>query len=401
MEIRNDFLPLAIPDISEQEVNEVIDALKSGWISVGPKVKKFEEEFAGYHEVKHAVATGSCTAALFLAARVLGIGPGDYVLVPTITWQSTANIVEQLGAIPLFCDAEKDTLNIKHDDVEKYIHRDGAKIKAIIPVHMSGLPVDIDWFTGISEKFGIPIIYDAAHAVFSSYKGRMVGGFGKMSCFSFYATKNITTGDGGMITTNDDAVAEECRVWSYHGLPKDSWQRYSKEGGSPHVQCVVPGYKFNLTDLQAALGLVQLRRKDELIQKRNELIGYYNDLFIPLSYIETPVFETQDGKWGNHVYVIKILDEDVDRDRFMQELKKLNIGTNLHFYPVHKNIYYREKYPDVSLPNAEWLMNRILTLPLCTRYTKDDIAYVAAAVKYIYENRKNETRKLTVENNHV
>ncbi|MCU0284970.1 MAG: DegT/DnrJ/EryC1/StrS aminotransferase family protein [Acidobacteria bacterium] len=384
---RKDFLSLAVPDITEQEIYEVIDTLKSGWISVGPKVKKFEQEFANYHGVKHAVACSSCTTALLVAARVLGVGPGDYVIVPTITWQSTANIVEQLGGIPLFCDVEKDTLNIKLDDVERYIRQFGNKIKALIPVHMSGLPVDIDWFSGISAKYGIPIVYDAAHAVFSSYKGQMVGGFGHMSCFSFYATKNITTGDGGMITTNDDELAEQCRVWSYHGLPKDSWKRYSEEGGSPHVQCIVPGYKFNLTDLQAALGLAQLKRKDELIRKRHELIGYYNELLKPLDYIETPVFETEDGKWANHVYVIKIMDEAVNRDRFMQELRKLNIGTNLHFYPVHKNIYYLKKYPEVSLPNAEWLMHRILTLPLCTKYTKTDIAYVVDAVKYIYENR--------------
>ncbi len=256
---------------------------------------------------------------------------------------------------------------------------------------MSGLPVDIDWFSAISEKYGIPVIYDAAHAVFSSYKGRMVGGFGQMSCFSFYATKNITTGDGGMITTNDDDLAEQCRIWSYHGLPKDSWQRYSSESACPHVQCIVPGFKFNLTDLQAALGLVQLRRKEEFIRKRHELIAFYNELFKPLPYIETPVFETETGKWGNHVYVIKILDDHVNRDRFMQELRKLNIGTNIHFYPVHKNFYYREKYPGISLPNAEWLMHKILSLPLCTKYTREDIGYVADAVKYIYEKKIRST----------
>lgn len=393
MEIRNDFLSLAIPDISEQEIFEVIDSLKSGWISVGPKVRKFEQEFATYHQVKHAIATSSCTTALLVAARVIGIGPGDYVIVPTITWQSTANIVEQLGAIPLFTDVEKDTLNMELQDVEDYIKKYGNKIKAVIPVHVSGLPVDIDWFSKLSEKYGVSIIYDAAHAVFSSYKGTMVGSFGKMSCFSFYATKNITTGDGGMITTNDDELAEQCRIWSYHGLPKDSWKRYSEEGGSPHVQCVVPGYKFNLTDLQAALGLAQLRRKEELIKKRNNLIEHYNQMFNELDYIETPVFETENGKWANHVYVIKIRDEDVDRDKFMEELRKLNIGTNLHFYPVHKNIYYMKKYPDIRLLNAEWLMHRILTLPLCTKYSLEDIQYVSEAVQYVYEKRLAHVNK--------
>ncbi len=387
MNKRENFLSLAIPDISEEEIYEVVDTLKSGWISVGPKVKRFEQEFADYHGVKHAISLSSCTTALLIAAKALDIGSGDYVIVPTITWQSTANIVEQLDAIPLFTDVEKDTLNMKLEDIENYINQYGSKIKALIPVHLSGLPMDIDAVMEIADKHDIPVIFDAAHGVFSSYKGKMVGGFGKMSCFSFYATKNLTTGDGGMITTDDDELADKCRVWSYHGLPKDSWKRYSEEGGSPHVQCVVPGYKFNLTDLQAALGLAQMKRRDEFIEKRNNLIRHYNERFAELDYIETPIFETKDGKWGNHVYVIKILDERVDRDRFMQELRKLNIGTNLHFYPVHKNIYYTRKYPNVVLPNAEWLMNRILTLPLCTKYTTEDMDYVVDAVKYVYENK--------------
>jgi len=387
MEVRKTFLSLAIPDISDLERHEVMEALDSGWISVGPKVKEFERLFADYHQVKHAISFSSCTTALFIAAKVLGIGKGDYVIVPTITWQSTANIVEQLNATPLFCDVDKDTLNIKQDDVESYIRQFGSKIKAIIPVHHSGLPVNINWFTEISEKHNIPIIYDAAHAVFSSYENKMIGQFGLMSTFSFYATKNLTTGDGGMITTNDDELAELCRIWSYHGLPKDSWKRYSAENASPHVQSIVPGYKFNLTDMQAGLGLAQLKRKDDLLSKRNYLVEVYNELFKDTDWIERPVFKTEKGKWGNHVYVIKIKDEDIDRDKFMQELRKLNVGTNLHFYPVHKNIYYEEKYPDVKLPNAEWLMNRILTIPLCTKYSKDDLEYVAEAMNYVYENK--------------
>ncbi|MBC8373376.1 MAG: aminotransferase class I/II-fold pyridoxal phosphate-dependent enzyme, partial [Planctomycetes bacterium] len=179
-----------------------------------------------------------CTCALLIAAKVIGVTRGDYVIVPTITWQSTANIVEQLDAIPLFADVERDTLNIKIEDVENYLKKYGDKVKAVIPVHHSGLPVDIDKFNYISKKNGVKIIYDAAHAVFSSYKGEMVGKFGEMSCFSFYATKNITTGDGGIITTNNDEIAEQCRLWSYHGLPKDSWKRYSAENASPHVQSV-------------------------------------------------------------------------------------------------------------------------------------------------------------------
>jgi len=387
MEARKKFLSLAIPDISDEEKKEVIEALDSGWISAGPKVKEFEKQFADYHNVNHAIALSSCTTALFIAAKVLGIGKEDFVIVPTITWQSTANIVEQLEATPLFCDVETDTLNIKHDDVENYIKQYGNKIKAIIPVHHSGLPVDIDWFTRISEKYNIPIIYDAAHAVFSLYKDKPVGQFGSMSTFSFYATKNLTTGDGGMITTDDDELAEQCRTWSYHGLAKDSWKRYSSENASPHLQSIVPGYKFNLTDLQAGLGLAQMKRKEDLLSKRNYLFESYNEILKDFDWIQKPVFKTKDGKWGNHVYVVKILDEDIDRDIFMMELRKLNVGTNLHFYPVHKNIYYEKKYPEVTLPNAEWLAHRILSIPLCTKYSKDDLKYVVNAMKYIYVNK--------------
>lgn len=388
MEIRKNFLSLAIPDISEEEVYEVIDCLKSGWISIGPKVKRFEEEFAAYHQVKHAIATSSCTTALMVAAKAIGVEPGNYVIVPTITWQSTANIVEQLGATPLFTDVYRDTMQMNKDDVLHYLEQYGEQIKAIIPVHQAGLPVDIDWYSGIAQKYGVRIIYDAAHAVFSRYKGQMVGQFGDLACFSFYATKNLTTGDGGMITTNDDNLAEACRLWSYHGLPKDSWKRYSAENASPHVQCVLPGYKFNMTDLQAALGLAQLRRRDELLAKRNQLVAHYEKLLADIEFIELPVVETVDGQWGNHVYVIKLLDERLDRDRFMCALREYNIGTNLHFYPVHKNLFYEEKYPEVHLPVAEWLKDRILTIPLSTKYTEDDLEYVVQAMKEVYLHYK-------------
>ncbi len=387
MKARKEFLSLAIPDITDAERAQVSECLDSGWISVGPKVREFENLFAEYHGVKHAVATSSCTTSLFIAAKVLGIGEGDYVIVPTITWQSTANIVEQLGATPIFCDVEKDTLNICTDDVEQLLSMYGSKIKAIIPVHHSGLPANIEKIDGFSEEYGVPVIYDAAHAVFSSYDDKMIGQYGKMSCFSFYATKNLTTGDGGIITTDDDELAEHCRIWSYHGLPKDSWKRYSAENSSPHVQCIVPGYKFNLTDLQAALGIAQMARKSELLEKRNKLVKYYNQILEDLDWLELPVHETPRGKWGNHVYVVKILDDEIDRDTLMSELRKLNIGTNLHFYPVHKNHFYEQRYPDVRLENAEWLMNRILSIPLCTKYSKKDLDYVSDALRHIYSKR--------------
>ncbi len=193
-------------------------------------------------------------------------------------------------------------------------------------------------------------------------------------------------GDGGIILTSNDSSAEQCRLWSYHGLSNNSWKRYS-ENSSPHIECTVAGYKFNLTDLQAALGLGQLKRKDELLYKRNKLVGHYNKLLQNVDWIERPVFENEYGKWANHLYVIKIIDKEIDRNKVMLELRKLNIGSNIHFYPVHKNFYYRQKYPGISLPNAEWLSERILSLPLSTKYSEEDLGYVTDALNFIYEKK--------------
>jgi len=325
--------------------------------------------------------------AQFLICHVLGLGPGDYAVVPTITWPSTASSAEQVGATPLFVDVDRQTLNTTPAHVEPLLRRYGGRVKLITPVHMSGLPVDIDGFEALGKQYGVPVVYDAAHAVFSEYRGRRVGSYGRASCFSFYATKNITAGDGGIITTDDDALAEQLRLWSYHGMEKDAWKRYSRESASPHVQCLVPGFKFNMTDLNAAVALAQLRRAAELLETRNALIACYNAQLADFEWIERPVLAQDAGRWGNHVYGVKIVDEDVDRDRLMQRLRECNIGTNIHFYPVHQHKYYAEKYPDVRLPVAEWLGRRLITLPLCTRYSAADLAYVVEALDDIYRRR--------------
>jgi dTDP-4-amino-4,6-dideoxygalactose transaminase len=385
MNIREQFLSIAVPDISEAEIYEVIDTLKSGWISVGPKVRQFEADMAAYHGVRHAISVTSCTVGQFLMCRLLGLGEGDYAIVPTITWPSTASTVEQVGATPLFVDVDPNTLNTTPELVEPLLKRYGSRVKMISPVHVSGLPVDIDGFDALGEKYGVPVVYDAAHAVFSQYKNRRVGVYGKASLFSFYATKNITAGDGGVITTNDDELAENLRLWSYHGMDKDSWKRYSKESASPHVQCVVPGFKFNMTDLNAALAVAQLRRADEFLATRNRLMAHYDRAIRRLPWLEATVRETPDGGWGNHVYIVKVVDPDIDRDALMQALRQYNIGTNIHFYPVHMNKFYAEKYPDVRLPVAEKLSQQLLSLPLCTKYTESDLDYVVDALE---ESRK-------------
>lgn len=392
--IRDKFLPIAVPDLSEEEIAEVVDALRSGWISVGPKVKAFETAMAERHGVKHAIAVSSCTAGLLLIAKALGVGTGDKAIVPSMSWPSTASIFEQLGATPVFADVDRRTGNVTVETIEEALGRAGGGVRAIVPVHMSGLPVDIEGIERLAASRGIEVFHDAAHAVFSSYRGKPVGGFGRAACFSFYAIKNLTSGDGGVITTNDDELAESMRLWGYHGMDKDAWKRYSDEAASPHVQCLVPGYKFNLTDLQAAVGLVQMRRCDELLAKRNALVQFYNEAFAGMDDIETPVFETAEGRWGNHVYGIRMLDDAVDRDAVMSAMRKRRIGTNIHFFPIHLNHYYREKYPDVSLPSTEWLGERLISLPLCTRHSEDDLAYVVSSLREVLDSGEAHRSRL-------
>lgn len=386
IEIREEFLPIAVPDISEEEVDEVVEALRSGWISVGPKVKQFEEAMANRHGTRCAIAVSSCTAALFLVAKALGIGPGDKAIVPSMSWPSTANVFEQLGATAIFADVERRTANIVPETIEPLLQKHGSIVKAIVPVHMSGLPVDIEGIEALAAQYRVPVLYDAAHAIFSEYQGKPIGSFGIASCFSFYAIKNLTCGDAGIVTTNDDELAEQIRLWSYHGMNKDAWKRYSDEEGSPHVECMVPGYKLNLTDLQAALGIAQLRRANVLLAKRNELVQTYNQLLEGMNDIEIPIHETTEGKWGNHVYGIRLLDDSQDRNKVMEALREYKVGTNIHFYPTHMHTFYRDKYPEISLPNTEWLGERLISLPLCSKYELGDLEYVVALLRQVLDS---------------
>lgn len=375
-----EFLPIAVPDLTDEEIAEVVAALESGWISVGPRVEQLERETARTQGTKHAIAVSSCTSALFLVAKALDIGPGDVAIVPSLTWPSTANVFEQLGARCAFADVDRRTGNVTAGTIAPLLEEHGDAVKIIVPVHLSGLPVEIEEIENLADRHGVPVVYDAAHAIFSSYRARPIGSYGKASCFSFYAIKNLTMGDGGIITTDDDELAESIRLWGYHGMDKDAWKRYSKEASSPHVECVVPGYKMNLTDLQAALGLVQLRRSEELCTKRNALVETYNALLANVGEVEIPVFETEDGRWGNHVYGIRLLDSDIGRDELMHELRERGIGTNIHFLPVHRHHYYRQRYPDVSLANSEWLGERLISLPLCTVYGEREVRRVVDAL---------------------
>lgn len=289
--MRKEFLPFALPLIEEDEINEVIDTLRSNWITTGPKTKRFEEEFKSYVGAKHAIAVNSCTAGLHLALAVLEIGPGDEVIVPSFTFAATANTVVHVGAKPVFADIDEQTLCLDPADVERKIT---SRTKAITLVHYAGRPGPIDEIMAIARKHHLKVIEDAAHAIYTRSKGRMIGSIGDIAAFSFYATKNLVTAEGGMITTHDDSLAEKMRIMSLHGMSRDAWQRYSATG-SWRYDVVYAGFKYNMTDIQASLGLHQLAKLERFQKMRETLVGQYRTL---LSSIEGLALPSDGGKQG-------------------------------------------------------------------------------------------------------
>jgi len=387
---RDTFLPFARPSIGEGEIAEVVDSLRSGWVTTGPKVKRFELAFAEYIGSRHAVAVSSCTAGLHIALTALGIGPGDEVIVPSLTFCSTANVVVHLGARPVLVDVGHD-FNIAPQAVVNAIT---SRTKAIMPVHYGGQACDLKAIYEIARQHKLAVVEDAAHAVGSSYNGRKIGSsslFESMmdgsvvrsaAVFSFYATKNMTTGEGGMIAASDDDLANKMRLLSLHGMSLDAWKRYSN-AGSWYYEVVLPGYKNNMTDIQASLGIHQLRRLDGFIKARQRYAKIYDDAFSELDEIQLPIAHPE----RNHAYHLYVMRLDlerlcIDRSQFIEELKARNIGTSVHFIPVHLHPFYRQRfgYRRGDLPTAEYLYDRIISLPLCPSMTDADVQDVIAAV---------------------
>ncbi len=347
--MRQSFLPFSLPTIGDEEIKEVLDTLQSGWITTGPKTKRFEEEFREYIGARHAIAVNSCTAALHIALAALGIGPGDEVIVPTFTFCSTANVVVHLGARPVLVDVGED-FNVTPQAIEQAIT---PKTRAIILVHYGGQPCDLEAIYAIAAHHRLCVVEDAAHAVGATYHGHKIGSdslrpatcdLRVVTCFSFYATKNITTGEGGMITTADDELAERMRLLSLHGMSKDAWKRYTS-AGSWYYEVVMAGYKYNMTDIQAALGIHQLRKLDGFIAARQRIARLYDQAFADMPEIETPIVHPGRSH-AYHLYAIRLNLErlTIDRAQFIEELKGLNIGTSVHFIPVHLHPYYRETF---------------------------------------------------------
>ncbi len=379
--VRETMLLFGAPFFGDEEIAEVIDTLKSGWVSTGPKTKKFEEEFAAYVGNEYAIALNSCTAGLHLSLIVLGIKPGDEVVVPSMTFGATANVVEHIGARPVLVDIDPATLCIDPQAVERAIT---PRTRAIIPVHYGGMPAAMDEITAIAAKHGLTVVEDAAHAVGARYKGRMIGAISPLTNFSFYANKNLSTAEGGMVTTCDSEYETKLRVYHLHGLSRDAWKRYhTKEFSMSEV--VVPGYKYNMTDIQASLGLHQLRKQEQFIARRQELASFYDRAFCDLDVVRT-IARPQDGQNRHvlHLYVL-LLDLDqlsVTRNRVLSALLAENIGASMHFWPLHMHPYYCEKYgyrPD-DLPVARRIGESVLSLPLTPQMTEQDAEDVVAAV---------------------
>ena len=376
-----EFLPFHKPFIGEEEKQEILDTLETGWLTKGPKTKAFEKQFAEFLNIPFAVATNSCTSALHLALVALKIAPGDEVITTPVTFAATINVIEQCGAKPVFVDVEEDTLNINVDLIEKKIT---PKTKCIIPVHLAGKMCKMDKIMEIAQKHNLKVIEDAAHSIESDYKGVKPGQLSDAATFSFYPTKNITTGEGGMLVTKSADLADRVERLALHGLDKDAWKRYSKEGYK-HWEILEPGFKYHMCDIQASLGIHQLKRISNFWKTRKELTEFYNYAFLNMPEI-SPVKAYEDGKDAHHLYIVRLNPNalKVSRDEFLNLMHKEGIGCGIHFYAIHLHYYYREKYKLTgTLPVAEKASSEILSLPLYPLMTKEDASDVVRAVKKI------------------
>lgn len=373
---RNTFLPYSLPLIGAPEIDEVVDSIRSGWITTGPKVKRFEEAFANYVGARNAIAVSSCTAALHLALAALGIGPDDEVIVPTLTFCATANVVVHLGARPVIVDVDEH-LQISP---ERVAHAISPKTKAIIPVHYGGQACDLDEILEIAERHGIVVIEDAAHAAGAEYHGRKIGTHSLATAFSFYATKNMTTGEGGMLTTDSDDIARQVRLLALHGMSRDAWKRYSQNGSWYYEVCEA-GYKSNMTDIQAALGIHQLARLNSFNARRREIAERYAVAFKDIPGLILPA-ERPDRNHIYHVYALR-LESGRDRSRFIEQLHAANIGTSVHFIPLHRHPFYQKRYgySPVNFPVAERIFDGLVSLPLYPKMTDDDVSDVIHATR--------------------
>lgn len=374
------YIVFGSPYVGREEMAEMAKTLKSGWLGTGPKVAKFEEMISRYAGAKFGLALNSCTAGLHLSLLASGVGPGDEVITTPLTFCATVNAIIHSGAKPVFVDVDKETMNIDPDQIEKAITK---RTKAIIPVHLAGRPCEMDKILKIAKKHKLIVIEDAAQALGSEYKGKKIGSFGDLTCFSFYVTKNIITGEGGMVTTNNKTFADKIKIYALHGMSKDAWKRYSDDGYK-HYEVVYPGFKYNMTDMQASLGLHQMKRIAEFDKIREKIWDLYNAGFKDLPVVLPAPF-AQNSRHNKHLYTLLIdkKESGISRDDFMQALHQQGIGTGVHFIPVHLHKYYRERfnYKTGDFPNAEYIGFRTVSLPLSAKLTDSEAKRVIEAVR--------------------
>lgn len=386
-QIRDTFLPFAKPDVGEAEVELVSEVIRSGWLTTGPKTREFEAQFANYVGAKYAVAVNSATAGMHLSLSAIGLQRDDEVIVPTMTFAATAEVVQYFGAKPVLVDMQHDTFNIDPERIEAYISK---KTKAIIPVHVAGQSVDLDAIQAIADQYGLFVIEDAAHALPTKYKDKMIGSISDFTTFSFYVTKTLATGEGGMITTNNEKWANHCEVMSLHGISKDAWKRYTN-AGSWYYEILDAGFKYNMTDIASALGLVQLAKVDQMNERRQAIASQYIDALAGHWAFELP----QHVPYSTHPYHLFILRLNldalsIDRANFIETLREVKIGTSVHWIPLHMHPHYVNTYGykpnDFPIAYREYW--RILSLPIYPTMSGDDVNYVITMLKHIAEENK-------------
>ena len=377
----NAFLPFSFPDIGEEEVAEVVDTLRSGWLTTGRKAKQFEDDFAAYlgGEVE-AIAVNSATAALHLGLEAMGVGPGDEVIAPTHTFTATVEVVEYLQARPVFVDIDPATYCLSPANVERALT---DRTKAIIPVHYAGHPSDMAAILGIADRAGVRVLDDAAHAFPTRFDGELIGTMGDATAFSFYANKTMTTGEGGMLVTRDPAIAQRARVMRLHGIDRDAFDRYTSPRPAWYYEVVAPGFKYNLSDIAAAIGIHQLRKIDRFLDRRNALARRYDEGLAELPVL-LPPRPPGSSSHAWHLYVIRIEPgARLGRDELIAALYDRGIGCSVHFIPLHQQPYWRDRYkltPD-QFPESQAMYEQAVSLPLFTRMTEADQDRVIEALR--------------------
>jgi len=385
-------IPFYKPSIGQAEIDEVVECLKSGWLTAGPRTKQFEVEFSKYVQHTHAIGLNSCTAALHLALDAIGLKAGQRVVVPTMTFAATAEVVRYFNASPLFVDCRPEDLNIDVNDAVERIElalASGEEVVAIIPVHYGGQIGDVSGIQALAERHNLHIIEDAAHCCPAYYRDnpespwKTVGTGAAITCFSFYANKTITTGEGGMACTESDDYAERMRIMSLHGISRDAWKRYTAEG-SWYYEIVAPGYKYNLTDIAAAIGLHQIRKADRLHERRARLAALYSELLSDMDEVQLPnVMRNRIHSW--HLFSLRLKPDDLDRGAVISEMKQVGINTSVHWMPLHMHPYYQQKLDckPSDFPCAASIYPELISLPLYPDLKVEEVEYVCSSLKHI------------------